>query len=211
MEKWYDNKQCNDCCNDKLDKLLESNIVERILFHYTCNNRSVVEIPISLSSVGFAPYSSPSFLHFLAMELSVKQCIIVHEHKRVTIVTVIQLCGSDLVGFPLPPISLKVVHTGILSCFSYIESIINYYWVLQRVKERERERERPLLSNQVALHNLCIRNGIVFHTLQEWKLHEPNSEPARTEISLAYNLLWSVQWKNLVVHKTYWMLLPPQQ
>ncbi len=184
MEKWYDNKQCNDCCNDKLDKLLESNIVERILFHYTCNNRSVVEIPISLSSVGFAPYSSPSFLHFLAMELSVKQCIIVHEHKRVTIVTVIQLCGSDLVGFPLPPISLKVVHTGILSCFSYIESIINYYWVLQRVKERERERERdhyfqiksPFTTCALEMESFFIlcKNGnftSLTQNLQEQKSH----------------------------------------
>ncbi len=112
------------------------------------------------------------------------ECIYICIYETVQVMTI---NGSDLVQFLLT--TAHKVHTGILSCFSYIEKIIHFYWILQRVRDAR--------SNQVILYDAYYK----------WNSFPYSMTPSRMGIlSLAHNLLWSAQWKTCMC-KTYWMLL----
>ncbi len=102
--------------------------------------------------------------------------------------------GWNLVRFTLLPATHKVVHIGILSCCSYIESIIHFHWILQRTRET--------WSNQVVNMGTYLGNGMDVHYSITCKNRNTltnlthNFYNGNTLTSLSHNLLCSAQWES---------------
>ncbi len=75
-------------------------------------------------------------------------------NEDVLLLTAIQLNRSHFVEFP-PLSTTHKVHTSILSCCSYFESTIHYYWMFHGVRETFLPRTPLIFEMEFSiLHNL---------------------------------------------------------